>query len=321
MAAEGTYSHNIARDLGISRLTAQLWRQRFLSHQCAGLEKDAPRPGRIPRITPQQIKAVVEATLHTTPANATHWSTRTMARARGLSQPTIRRIWKQHNLKPALDRNVQAQPRQTFCRKAVRRCWALSESARQVSGTVCGRKESNPSSRQDSAGTAIEEGPVRNDDARLQTQWHNYAVCVPEYARRQSDWGLHAATSASRIHPFFQEDRQRNPVRAQSSPDCGQLRHTQTSACTILAPTTSPFYLHFIPTSSSWLNLVERWFREITDKRIRRGAFDSVQALIAAIEEYSANHNQNPRVFIWSAPMDKILSKIAKCKEALDSLH
>jgi len=66
---------------------------------------------------------------------------------------------------------------------------------------------------------------------------------------------------------------------------------------------------------------VERWFREITDKRIRRGAFDSVQALIAAIEEYSANHNQNPRVFIWSAPMDKILSKIAKCKEALDSLH
>jgi transposase len=81
------------------------------------------------------------------------------------------------------------------------------------------------------------------------------------------------------------------------------------------------FHLHFIPTSSSWLNLVERWFREITDKRIRRGVFRSVPALIAAIEEYLANHNQNPRVFIWSAPVDKILAKIYKCKEVLESLH
>jgi transposase len=81
------------------------------------------------------------------------------------------------------------------------------------------------------------------------------------------------------------------------------------------------FHLHFTPTSSSWLNLIERWFREITDKRLRRGSFASVPTLIAAIEEYLSNHNQNPRVFIWSVPVDKILSKIAKCKEALDALH
>lgn len=77
----------------------------------------------------------------------------------------------------------------------------------------------------------------------------------------------------------------------------------------------------FIPTSSSWLNLVERWFREITDKRIRHGTFESVPALVAAIEEYLANHNQNPRVFVWSALVDRILEKIVKCKEALDALH
>jgi len=81
------------------------------------------------------------------------------------------------------------------------------------------------------------------------------------------------------------------------------------------------FHLHFIPTSSSWLNRIERWFREITEKRIHRRIFRSVPDLIAAIEEYLANHNQNPRVFIWSAPLDKILDKISKCKEALDSLH
>ena len=81
------------------------------------------------------------------------------------------------------------------------------------------------------------------------------------------------------------------------------------------------FHLHFIPTSSSWLNMVERWFREITDKRIRRGSFKNVPELIDAITQYLENHNQNPRVFIWSASVERIMSKIAKCKEVLDSLH
>ena len=81
------------------------------------------------------------------------------------------------------------------------------------------------------------------------------------------------------------------------------------------------FHLHFIPTSSSWLNLVERWFRQITPKRIRRGAFRRVPELIATIEDYMSNHNQNLRVFVWTASAESILTKIAKCKEALDALH
>jgi len=81
------------------------------------------------------------------------------------------------------------------------------------------------------------------------------------------------------------------------------------------------FHLHFIATSSSWLNLVERWFREITDKRLRRGSFENVPALIKAITEYLANHNQNPKVFVWSTPVERIVAKIAKYKEALDALH
>jgi transposase len=81
------------------------------------------------------------------------------------------------------------------------------------------------------------------------------------------------------------------------------------------------FHLHFTPTSSSWLNLVERWFREITEKRIRRGSFESVPALIVAIKDYIKNHNQVPRVFVWTAPVERILGKINKCKEALDAVH
>ncbi len=100
LAAEGVSNHHKARTLAISRPTVQLWRERFLALRVAGLEKDAPRPGRLPRIPGRTVRAVVEATLHTTPPAATHWSTRSMAKAQGLSEATIRRIWKGHHLKP-----------------------------------------------------------------------------------------------------------------------------------------------------------------------------------------------------------------------------
>ncbi|MFH0796377.1 MAG: IS630 family transposase, partial [Candidatus Omnitrophota bacterium] len=117
LAAQGVFSHDIAKRLGVSRPTVQLWRQRFLSFRCAGLEKDAPRPGRIPKISRQKIKTVVEATLHTTPPDATHWSTRTMAKTQGLSQATVQRIWKRHNLKPHLVRTFKLSRDKHFIEK------------------------------------------------------------------------------------------------------------------------------------------------------------------------------------------------------------
>ena len=117
MAADGMQSKDIARTLGVSRPTVQLWRQRFLAFRLVGLEKDAPRPGRIPKITPKNIQAVVEATLHTTPPNATHWSTRSMAKAQRLSEATIRRIWKRHNLKPHLVKTFKLSRDKHFVEK------------------------------------------------------------------------------------------------------------------------------------------------------------------------------------------------------------
>ena len=107
MAAQGVLSQDIAAELKVSRPTVQLWRQRFLALRLAGLEKDAPRPGRLPRISPQKVRTVVEATLQTKPTDATHWSTRTMAKAQGLSEASVRRIWKQHNLKPHLTKTFK----------------------------------------------------------------------------------------------------------------------------------------------------------------------------------------------------------------------
>src|SRR4030042_1943519 len=100
LAAQGIQSQESAKSLRVSRPTVQLWRQRFLALRVAGLEKDAPRPGRLPRITPKKIKTVIEATVQTKPPTATHWSTRTMAAAQNISEASVRRIWKQHNLKP-----------------------------------------------------------------------------------------------------------------------------------------------------------------------------------------------------------------------------
>src|SRR3990167_9007216 len=113
MAADGVLSQDIAQTLQI----VQLWRQRFLSLRLAGLEKDAPRPGRFPRITQHKINAVVEATLHTTPADATHWSTRTMAKAQGLSEASVRRIWHRHNLKPHLVETFKLSQDKKFIEK------------------------------------------------------------------------------------------------------------------------------------------------------------------------------------------------------------
>jgi transposase len=117
LAAAGVESQEIARILAVSRPTVQLWRERFLARRVDGLEKDAPRPGRLPEISDARVRAIVEATLHTTPKNATHWSTRTMAKAQGVSAATVQRIWHQHNLKPHLAKTFKLSTDPAFVEK------------------------------------------------------------------------------------------------------------------------------------------------------------------------------------------------------------
>src|SRR5512136_1524957 len=119
MASNGIDSQDIAKELDISRPTVQLWRQRILALRTAGLEKDAPRPGRIPRISDKKIRAVIEATLHSKPSDATHWSSRSMASAQGISEATVRRIWHQHNLKPHLVKTFKLSRDKRFVEKLV----------------------------------------------------------------------------------------------------------------------------------------------------------------------------------------------------------
>jgi len=320
-AAQGMQSQEIAQELGVSRPTVQLWRERFLALRLEGLRKDAPRPGRIPDISDAKVRAVVKATLQTTPPNATHWSTRSMAKAQGLSRMAVQRIWKQHNLKPHLVRTFKISRDKQFVEK-LHDVVGLYLNPPQHSLVLCVDEKSQIQALdRTQPGLPIKQG-------RCGTMTHDYkrngittlfaalsmldgkviGECMPRHRHQEFIRFLdkidHETPPELDLHLVIDNYATHKHPRIKS----WLRRHPR-------------FHLHFIPTSSSWLNMVERWFREITDKRIRRGSFTSVADLIAAIEAYLDGHNQNPRIFTWTASAERILAKIAKSKEALETLH
>ena len=320
-AAEGAQSKDIAKTLGVSRPTVQLWRERFLALRLEGLEKDAPRPGRIPDIPEAKVRAVVKATLQATPPNATHWSTRSMAQAQGLSRMAVQRIWKQHNLKPHLVRTFKISRDKQFVEK-LHDVVGLYVNPPARSLVLCVDEKS-----QIQALDRTQPGlPMKT--GRCGTMTHDY--------KRNGTTTLFAALSmldGTVIGDCMPRHRHQEFIRFLDKIDAETVpaldlhliidnyathKHPRVTSWLRRHPR---FHLHFIPTSSSWLNMVERWFREITDKRIRRGSFASVPELIAAIEAYLAGHNQNPRIFTWTATAERILAKVAKSKEVLGTLH
>lgn len=321
LAAHGVPSKEIAQRLGVSRPTVQLWRERFLALRVAGLEKDAPRPGRRPRISEGQIRAVLEATLYTTPPAATHWSTRTMAAAQGVSEATVRRIWRRHRLQPHRTKTFKLSRDKHFVEKLCDVVGLYLNPPDKALVLCVDEKSQIQALDRTQPGLPLKRG-------RCGTMTHDY--------KRHGTTTLFAALSlldGRVIGDCMPRHRHQEFIRflkqidgtAPSALDLhlivdnyGTHKHPRVQTWLRRHPR---FHLHFIPTSSSWLNLVERWFRDLTTQRLRRGSFDSVEELIAAIYAYLDNHNQNPRVFVWSAPVDRILTKIAKCKEALDAPH
>jgi len=320
-AAAGAQSKDIAKNLGVSRPTVQLWRERFRALRLEGLEKDAPRPGRIPDIPEAKVRAVVKATLQTTPPNATHWSTRSMAQVQGLSRMAVQRIWKQHNLKPHLVRTFKISRDKQFVEKLHDVVGLyLNPPARSLVLCVDEKSQIQALDRTQ-PGLPLKKG-------RCGTMTHDY--------KRNGTTTLFAALSmldGKVIGDCMPRHRHQEFIRfldkidAETVPELdlhliidnyATHKHPRVKSWLRRHPR---FHLHFIPTSSSWLNMVERWFREITDKRIRRGSFASVPELIAAIEAYLAGHNQNPRIFTWTATAERILANVAKSKEVLGTLH
>jgi transposase len=321
MAADGVQSQDIARQMGISRPTVQLWRDRFLARRQEGLEKDAPRPGRIPRITERTVRKIVEATLQTKPTNATHWSTRTMAKAQGVSEATVRRIWQQHQLKPHLTKSFKVSRDIHFVDKLHEIVGLYLNPPDHSLVLSVDEKSQIQALDRTQPGLPMKKG-------RCGTMTHDY--------KRNGTTTLFAALNmltGNVIGDCMPRHRHQEFIRflkkidAETPPhvalhlivdNYGTHKHPRVNQWLRRHPRV---YLHFTPTSSSWLNMVERWFRELTVKRIRRGSFQSVPELITAIEDYVNGHNQQPRAFVWTATAESILAKINKSKEALDALH
>jgi transposase len=321
LAAQGVFNHEIAGALGVSRPTVQLWRERFLAMRLAGLEKDAPRPGRKPRISQKRVSAIVEATLHTTPPDATHWSTRTMAKAQGVSEATVRRIWKQHNLKPHLVETFKLSRDKHFLEKLYD-VVGLYLNPPDKALVFCVDEKSQIQALERSQPLL----PLRPGIPARQTHdYKRHGTTTLFAALNMLDGTVIGDCMPRHRHQEFIRFLQTINVKTPTDmalhliiDNYGAHKHPRVQSWLSRHPR---FVLHFIPTSSSWVNMVERWFAEITSKRIRRGSFRNVKDLIKTINSYIESHNQNPKVFVWTASVQSIMNKIAKCKEVLDAGH
>lgn len=305
---------HIASTLGVSRNQVYLWTKRYLAGGLSALLTDASRPpGRAP-LPPEKIAAIVNATLTTTPPAGTHWSSRQLARAHGVSDAMIRKIWRQHRLQPhRVERfKFSKDPRfveklrdivgvylnppdkaVVFCVDAKPNIQALDRT-RPLLPLQPGLPERQTHDYR-RHGTATLFAAMRVLDGVVVGECYARQRAI-EFVRFLTR--LEAETDPTLdLHVILDNASAHKSAKVQR----WLKRHPRV-------------HFHFTPTSSSWLNLVERWFAEITRQRIRRGTFDSVDALIAAITEYLDHYNRAPRPFRWTKDADTILAKIERAK-------
>jgi transposase len=318
-AADGRSNNGLAQELGITRPTVLLWRDRYKQAGVTGLLKDAPRPGRHKKIAVKKVEAILADTLHTTPRDATHWSTRTMARVHGVSSATVQRLWSAHGLQPHRSRTFKLSRDPEFVKK-MRDVVGLYLNPPEKALVFCADEKSQIQAL-DRTEPIL---PLRPGIPAQQT--HDYVrhgTTTLFAALNVLDGTVIGACKARHRHSefisFLERIDRATPRRREIHLILDNYRTHKHAAVIEWLELHPRFHLHFIPTSSSWLNLVERWFAEITRKRIRRGSFNNVRALEAAIREYLAENNKNPRPFVWTATAADIMNKIRRCKEALDA--
>lgn len=321
MTGDGVPTGEIMECLGTSTPTISRWRRRYESVRVAGLLRDKSRPGRKRRIPEPKVREVVERTLREKPPNATHWSTRSMAAAVVVSPATVQRIWKAHGLKPHRVRTFKLSRDPQFV-----------EKLRDVVGLYLNPPEhalvlSVDEKSQIQALDRTQPGlPMKR--GRAGTMTHDY--------KRHGTTTLFAALNVLDgrvIGQCLPRHRHQEFLRFlrtidRQTPKGLELHLILDNYATHGHPAVEAwltkhlrFYFHFVPTSSSWLNMVERWLGEITEKRIRRGAFPSVPTLIATIMEYLQLTNANPKPFVWTASVEAIIAKVKRANEALEALH
>lgn len=309
----------VAAALRVSRMTVRLWADRFVTGGVAGLLRDASRPGRRKHITPEKVQAVVEATLATRPTAGTHWSSRTLAHAQGVSDGTIRKIWRQHGLQPHRVGRFKLSKDPHFVQK-LRDVVGLYLNPPAKAVVFCVDEKSGIQAL-DRTRPVL---PLRPGVPERQTHDYVRHGTTTLYAALRVLDGVVIGQCRRRhrsqefVHFLRRLDRA-TPKRQPLHLILDNLSAHKSAAVRRWLARHPRVHFHFVPTSSSWVNLVERWFLEITRARIRRGTFTSVPALERAINEYLAHYNQQPKPFVWTKDADTILAKIDRCKEALNA--
>lgn len=316
LAAQGLQNINIAQQLGIGRVQVARWRARYLESGLAGIERDLPRGAPPRKVDTAQLVAL---TTQSTPVAATHWSTRKMAAELGVSPSTVMRHWQANGLKPHLTRGFKVSRDPEFAAKLEDIVGLYMSPPEHALVLCCDEKSQVQALDRTQPGLPMKPGRAqtmthdykRNGTTTLfaalnvldgqvigqcqqrhtHAEWLKFLRKIDRETPKDKTLHLIADNYATHKHPVVQEWLNKHPR----------------------------FHMHFTPTSASWLNMVERFFRDITVNRLRRGVFTSVPELIAAIDEYVAHHNANPKPFIWTKSASDILQKVIRANSRLSS--
>jgi transposase len=311
----------VAAENGVNRKTVRLWRERFLTQGLKGLWEIAPGRGRKTTYDSSRVKTVIDATLQSKPRGSTHWTCRTMAVAQGLGKSTVSNIWRSHNIKPHRTETFKLSRDPKFLEKLTDVVGLYLNPPDKAMVLCIDEKSQIQALDRTQPGLPIKKGrcgTMTHDYKRNGTTTLFAALDVIQgkvigdcYKRHRHQEFL---KFLRRIHREFPGKTPLHVVMdnygAHGTPEVKAWlnRHTR-------------FVVHYVPTSCSWLNLIERWFAELTNKRIRRDSFRSVDDLIAAIDEFLTVWNDKPKPFLWTATVDSILAKLARCRQTLEQIQ
>jgi len=316
LASQGLSNTEIGQRLGVHRNTARAWRGRFVAERLDGLV-DEPRPGRPRTVSDAKVEEVIAKTLETTPRDATHWSTRSMAAEAGLTQSAVHRIWRAFGLQPHRQEAWKLSKDPLFVAK-VRDVVGLYLDPPERAVVLCVDEKSQIQALDRTAPIL----PIAARDPRLQALGYLKPRRRAGHHDRQGDRVTARPSPPGRVQEVPQTlDREvPSQLDVHLILDNASTHKTPTIKRWLLAH--PRFVLHFTPTSSSWLNLVERWLGELTNKKIKRGTHRSVRHLNTDIRAWNETWNENPRPYVWTKTADQILDSISRyCNRINASRH
>ena len=321
LAASGLNNTEIAARLGVYRPMVRKWRGRFAEHRLDGLS-DEPRPGQPRKITDEQVEEVIIKTLESTPKDATHWSTRSMAKEVGLTQTAVLRIWRAFGLQPHRQQTWKLSRDPQFIEK-VRDVVGLYLNPPERAVVLCVDEKSQIQALDRTAPIL----PMLPGTPQRATHDYKRSGTSSLYAALDITTGkvigsLHSRHRAIEFKKFLQTLERQVPGELDVHLVLDNSSTHKTPAIRDWLTAHPRFVLHFTPTSSSWLNLVERWFAELTNKKLRRSAHRSVRQLNTDIRAWIETWNKNPRPYVWTKTADQILESIATyCNRINESRH